>query len=111
MMGHTVEKCYKIHGYPPGYRSRRPPTTNQVMNNASSVNNDGSVPNAVNPYGNAPNVVNPFPMSQEQCQQLNSFLSTQLPNEASTSNHQATSVISQSSNFSGNYHTHSVFFI
>jgi hypothetical protein len=65
---HTVEKCYKIHRYPPRYKSRRPPTANQVMNNASSVNNDGSVPNAMNPNGNAPNVVNPFPMSQEQCQ-------------------------------------------
>jgi hypothetical protein len=54
MMDHTVEKCYKIHGYALRQRLKRP-TTNQVMNAASSVNSDGSVPNAVNP----------FPMSQE----------------------------------------------
>lgn len=24
MLGHTVDKCYKIHGYPPGYKSSSP---------------------------------------------------------------------------------------
>ena len=22
MLGHTIEKCYKIHGYPPGYKPK-----------------------------------------------------------------------------------------
>ena len=32
--GHTIEKCYKIHGYPPGYKPRPKPqtiATNQVF--------------------------------------------------------------------------------
>ena len=32
--GHTVEKCYKIHGYPPGYKSRARPAVNQVTASA-----------------------------------------------------------------------------
>ncbi|XP_024017565.1 uncharacterized protein LOC112090456 isoform X2 [Morus notabilis] len=33
--GHTIEKCYKIHGYPPGYKPR-PKFQNAVVNHTSS---------------------------------------------------------------------------
>ena len=45
--GHIVEKCYKVYGYPPGYKSRSKPAANQVT--ASTLgHHDG------NAYGNAP---------------------------------------------------------
>ncbi|XP_060972294.1 uncharacterized protein LOC133038222 [Cannabis sativa] len=36
--GHTIEKCYKIHGYPPGFKNNRPKdaATNQVQANIES---------------------------------------------------------------------------
>ena len=31
LVGHTMEKCYKLHGYPPGYKTRgKGPVANQV---------------------------------------------------------------------------------
>ncbi|XP_062076057.1 uncharacterized protein LOC133780207 [Humulus lupulus] len=26
-LGHTIEKCYKLHGYPPGFTTTKPPTS------------------------------------------------------------------------------------
>ena len=90
--GHTVEKCYKIHGYPPGYKSRARPAANQVT--ASTVGHyDG------NTHGNAS-----LPITSEQCHQLISFLNSQMANEASTSTHQAATIISHPPNFSGILH-------
>uniref|UniRef100_A0A2N9GXX7 Retrotransposon Copia-like N-terminal domain-containing protein n=1 Tax=Fagus sylvatica TaxID=28930 RepID=A0A2N9GXX7_FAGSY len=85
--GHTVEKCYKIHGYPPGYKPRGRAAANQVT--APSMGNQGSAPLSI---------------TSEQCQQLLSFLNSQMSNEASTSNHQAATVMANSSNFSGILH-------
>uniref|UniRef100_A0A2N9EJE2 CCHC-type domain-containing protein n=1 Tax=Fagus sylvatica TaxID=28930 RepID=A0A2N9EJE2_FAGSY len=68
--GHTVEKCYKIHGYPPGYKPRGRAAANQVT--ASGMGHQG----------------NALSITSEQCQQLLSFLNSQMSNEASTSNHQ-----------------------
>ena len=28
MLGHTVDKCYKLHGYPPGYKHKGKPNSN-----------------------------------------------------------------------------------
>uniref|UniRef100_A0A803QQK6 Uncharacterized protein n=1 Tax=Cannabis sativa TaxID=3483 RepID=A0A803QQK6_CANSA len=36
VLGHTFEKCYKIHGYPPGYNKNykgKEVTTNQIQTN------------------------------------------------------------------------------
>uniref|UniRef100_A0A2N9G6B2 Retrotransposon Copia-like N-terminal domain-containing protein n=1 Tax=Fagus sylvatica TaxID=28930 RepID=A0A2N9G6B2_FAGSY len=77
--GHTVEKCYKIHGYPPGYKPRGRAAANQVT--TSGMGNQGSAPLSI---------------TSEQCQQLISFLNFQMSNEASTSNHQAATAIAHS---------------
>ena len=42
--GHTVEKCYRLHGFPPGYKPRARPFANQVMT-ASGSNNDNGMAN------------------------------------------------------------------
>jgi hypothetical protein len=35
LLGHTMEKCYKLHGYPPGYKFNKnklnSPSANQVQ--------------------------------------------------------------------------------
>uniref|UniRef100_A0A2N9HGP5 Reverse transcriptase Ty1/copia-type domain-containing protein n=1 Tax=Fagus sylvatica TaxID=28930 RepID=A0A2N9HGP5_FAGSY len=55
--GHTMEKCYKLHGYPPGYKFKG--KTHSA--NQTSVIEDG-------PH---------LPFSQAQCQQLLALLSSQ----------------------------------
>ena len=40
--GHTVEKCYKIHGYPPGFRQKN---KNQPFNNSNIVANQVTTQN------------------------------------------------------------------
>ncbi|KAA8523857.1 hypothetical protein F0562_010280 [Nyssa sinensis] len=65
--GHTVDKFYKLHGYPSGYRQSartRTPSVNQVS--ASS--------NGFDEASNGPNSTPQFPFTQEQCNQLLSFL-------------------------------------
>jgi hypothetical protein len=84
---HKVEKCYKIHGYPPGYKPKGRAAANQVT--ISGMGNQGSAP---------------LPITSEQCQKLISFLNSQMSNEASTSNHQATTAIAHSPNFLGILH-------
>jgi len=38
--GHTIEKCYKLHGYPPSYKMKQRNTPNHYNNN--------NAPNQVN---------------------------------------------------------------
>ena len=84
----TIEKCYKIHGYLPGYKSRARPAANQVT--ASTLGHyDGNASLSI---------------TSKQCQPLISFLNSQMANEASTSTHQAAAVISHPPNFSGILH-------
>jgi len=75
VIGHTVEKCYRIHGFPPGFKFTqvKPPTTssaNQVQATDSS----------------------PMPFTQAQCQQLMAFMQNNISFSASSSALQAGSV-------------------
>jgi hypothetical protein len=113
--GHIVDKCYKLHGFPPGYKSRR------NTHAAKQV----SVLGEPLPH---------LPITQAQCQQLLAMLSSQTPlssapstlpsqitpsiSEASPSTpHQATTVTCQF--ISGIFHPfsshftpkHSIFFV
>lgn len=63
LSGHTVDKCYKIHRYPLGYK---PKSRNPDVNQATASQ---SVSNLV--------LTQNFPFSQEQCKQLITFLQTQ----------------------------------
>ena len=87
---HTMEKCYRLHRYLPGYKPRARPTANQVMVASNSTNDNG--------IGNLASL----PLSPDQYQQLLTFLSSQQsPNETP---HQAATILSQSSNFLGINH-------
>ena len=68
MPGHTFEKCYKLHGYPPGYKPKRKSTTN--ANPVSS--NPGNVVAAKN----ASVVASQCPISKAQCEQLLAYLTS-----------------------------------
>jgi hypothetical protein len=64
LLGHTVEKCYKLHGYPPKYKftkGKHTPSANQVS--------DSSLPQV--------------PFTTEQYQQLLSLLRTKTADEGS----------------------------
>ncbi|KAL4302210.1 hypothetical protein GQ457_10G003950 [Hibiscus cannabinus] len=63
LIGHTKEKCYKLHGYPPGYVSKARQSHATHVNAASS---------AVDSY------VSHDSLSASQCQQLIAMLTTQL---------------------------------
>ncbi|KAL4377039.1 hypothetical protein GQ457_02G041930 [Hibiscus cannabinus] len=63
LIGHTKEKCYKLHGYPPGYVSKARQSHATHVNDASSAV-DSSVSHDS--------------LSASQCQQLIAMLTTQL---------------------------------
>ncbi|KAL4347272.1 hypothetical protein GQ457_17G002930 [Hibiscus cannabinus] len=63
LIGHTKEKCYKLHGYPPGYVSKARQSHATHVNAASSAV-DSSVSHDS--------------LSASQCQQLIAMLTTQL---------------------------------
>ncbi|XP_023895780.1 uncharacterized protein LOC112007643 [Quercus suber] len=55
LLGHTVKKCYKIHGYPPGYKTKA--RANQVLSLDSVQDSAASTQSS-------------FPFTMEQCQKL-----------------------------------------
>lgn len=45
MLGHTIDKCYKLHGYPPGYKPRQKTqniSTNQISSKEDKDKDSGS---------------------------------------------------------------------
>ena len=68
MMGHTVEKCYKIHGYPPGFKpkGKNSSVVHQVNLQDEHVEKNSSFASTS------------FPFTQEQCQLFLAMLGTQI---------------------------------
>ncbi|KAL4367961.1 hypothetical protein GQ457_05G011320 [Hibiscus cannabinus] len=81
LLGHTKEKCYKLHGYPPGYKSR-----GGVSHANAVMHSDQSVRNVQEPLNVA--------LTTQQCQQLIAMLTNQLQTatQASTADIPSTSV-------------------
>ncbi|KAL4597753.1 hypothetical protein ACB092_11G011500 [Castanea dentata] len=67
MMGHTDEKCYKIHGYPPGFKPK--------VKNSSVVHQVNLQDEQVEK--NSSFASTSFPFTQEQCQLFLAMLGTQ----------------------------------
>ena len=59
MLGHTIDKCYKLHGYPLGYKPKGRSSANQVTCNLGTATQSGSIQ---------------CPISEAQCEQLLAFL-------------------------------------
>ena len=48
MTGHTVDKCYKLHGYPLGYKPKGKPNANANQVSSKLVANAENLPVIVN---------------------------------------------------------------
>ncbi|KAA8529901.1 hypothetical protein F0562_034495 [Nyssa sinensis] len=88
LVGHVVDKCYKLHGYPPGYKAKvqgKGPSANQVSGQSAFVES--------------------IPFSQEQCQQLLALINTHSILDATTSGStlQATRIMKNPQQLSGPY--------
>ena len=79
MLGHTIDKCYKLHGYPPGYKPKGKSNANQV------------------PYDQETLVEHPSfgtvqcPILKAQCEQLLAYFNTSF---GSSDKHQAATISS-----------------
>ena len=63
-LGHTMEKCFKLHGFPHGFKPKgKTSMMNQVGVQEDLVENNQSVTDA-----------NQFPFTKEQCQQFLAML-------------------------------------
>ncbi|XP_030927833.1 uncharacterized protein LOC115954102 [Quercus lobata] len=84
-LGHTMEKCFKLHGFPPGF---------QPKGKTSMVNQVG-VQDDLAENGQSSNDANQFTFTQEQCQQFLTMLGNQIQAAAHLSKdvHMANSVI------------------
>ena len=78
-LGHNVETCYKLHGYPPEYRQRKKPTSH---NNQSTHVNRISNTDGVADHANTVSDNFLQNLNNSQCQQLMSFLSSHLSSAA-----------------------------
>jgi hypothetical protein len=67
LLGHTIEKCYKLHGYPPGYKF----TKGKPLPSSANLVHDSSLPE--------------LPLSSAQCQQLLTLLRSKCSDDASSS--------------------------
>ena len=93
VMGHVVDKCYKLHGYPPGYKFKS--TKGQVAATLPPFAN-----NVIAPEDNASGGVS---LTKSEYQQLLSLLNsdchfgTQGPSKGATNTHQVANIITQPS--------------
>ena len=76
--GHTVDKCYKLHGYPPGYKSKMNSTGGRGFSSSTSHQAQA---NQVNSSPSSPATT----LSVSQCQQLIDYLHSQLRVSSSSS--------------------------
>jgi hypothetical protein len=58
-LGHLVDKCYKLHGHPPGYKSNKPKVQFSSANQVQEFQSDPET-HHVNPPS--------LTITQEQCQ-------------------------------------------
>ncbi|KAL4376288.1 hypothetical protein GQ457_02G028470 [Hibiscus cannabinus] len=81
LLGHTKDKCYKLHGYPPGYKTRN--TQNNATANAM-LHDDQAIKASHESLSDT--------LTTHQCQQLIAMLTSELQTTASTSDLPSTSV-------------------
>ena len=78
MLGHTIDKCYKLHGYPPGYKSK-------IKGQANVANAQASEDQQVDAHSQEQGQ-SMSALTNEQCHQLIAMLSSHLASSvASTS--------------------------
>ncbi|XP_073309293.1 uncharacterized protein [Primulina huaijiensis] len=75
--GHTSDKCYQLHGYPPSHPKYKPKQYSVSTSNASKVRAN-HLKVADTPANSQSTSSAPDSLSPDQCKQLLAFLSTQL---------------------------------
>lgn len=75
-------KCYKLHGYPPGYKSK-------IVNISAAINQVYQASEATNEFPH-------IPFTQEQCKQLLDLFSSNNTNEVPSDNNIADNKLHQS---------------
>ena len=75
--GHTVDKCYKIHGYPPGYRTKQQQQRNNNAVNSVTIQNDEIAPQGTTELTSNPKINNTAE-ALIQCQNLLNQLQCQI---------------------------------
>ncbi|KAL5557692.1 hypothetical protein UlMin_033903 [Ulmus minor] len=90
-LGHTIDKCYKIHGYPLGFKKK---FSDQ---NRGQMKQYGSVANQIAAGSESMEET----MSTSQCQQRIAFLSSKLQNSFSSETNQQPVVSSLTGQYSG----------
>ncbi|KAA8536734.1 hypothetical protein F0562_029212 [Nyssa sinensis] len=78
ILGHTVDRCYKIHGYPPGYKFRSNNNSNAAAYQVSTSDDRSDQSNSFEGF-----VQN---LNSNQYQQLMSMLSTHLSSSKKVTN-------------------------
>ncbi|KAL5579671.1 hypothetical protein UlMin_012113 [Ulmus minor] len=95
-IGHTIDKCYKLHGYPPGFRFKNgttPSNTNRFSSSSSSATSTMPMANQTSLMSDKTDdssdpVSTVSSLSPSQCQQLIAMLSTQLTSTTPVNNEQ-----------------------
>ncbi|XP_042950892.1 uncharacterized protein LOC122282896 [Carya illinoinensis] len=87
MNNHTVDKCYKVHGYPPGFKQNSTNFRQKGRFTATANQLSGQILST--PFEN----FNQMPFSQEDYQKLLSLIH---PQPDDNTNHQAANIISNS---------------
>ena len=89
-LGHTMEKCFKLHGFPPGFKPK----------GKTSMVNQVGVQDDLAKNGHSSNDATQFTFTQKQCQQLLTMLGNQIQAAAHLFKdvHMANSVIKHHSN-------------
>ncbi|WVZ14716.1 hypothetical protein V8G54_012282 [Vigna mungo] len=93
--GHTIDECFKKHGYPPGHKLHRP----VMVNNAATSNTEGPIDHTQVPESNVPQI------TPQQYQHLIDLLQqqTQLGSSTTTSHiNQIGTTFSPNTSFIGN---------
>ncbi|KAL5781718.1 hypothetical protein ACOSP7_006747 [Xanthoceras sorbifolium] len=71
IMGHTMDRCYKLHGYPPGYKLKGKAQYKSTLSSSSGV----SSPFAMTATASSSSQSH---LTADQCQQLIAYLNIQL---------------------------------
>jgi hypothetical protein len=102
--GRTIEKCYKLHGFPPGFKfTKGRPAANHSVHQVSNLESSSNL---------STNLPTSLPIIQEQIQQLLALLqpkSDMVPPVIQAGEHQSHLVSQMSGNFFPIQSSHSVF--
>ncbi|XP_012829850.1 PREDICTED: uncharacterized protein LOC105951003 [Erythranthe guttata] len=84
--GHTMDKCYKIHGFPPGYQSSgfKPRPRLAALSGRFGINQISTSNSPLDIQGEASSSQEHSTMTAAQCQQILAYVSQQMAQQSSS---------------------------